>query len=157
MHMNVVVPIVLGAGLLFSLVTMLRDVIHQLRGDRSLVRHGALRGQLAALVASEGLPAARTDRVGFRSKRFHLAWGLGVLVFGVYLMRGATLNYSDDTGWAARIAWIWVAFVVVGVAFVVVGLALLLSRPGACPPPWARSVLYRTPLTKVPRDDGGEQ
>lgn len=148
-HRMVFVPAIMGAGLVFSVATILRDLLS--RGSRTAqVRRARVRGRLVAgSVDDPGgadlVRAARpVGRAGFA------AVGALAAGFSVYVLIGATGNFLRHGGYVSREAWLWGANLVVVAAAGVLSAACfaVVARPHR-PPPWVWSPLMLTPLLGV--------
>jgi membrane-associated phospholipid phosphatase len=146
--LRVFVPAVMSAGLLFSLLTLVRDGLagRRHRGERRRV------GVAAAAVAADVLreepdPSLR----GLRPRRFYLVVGLALAAAACYLVPGALLNYAHDGGYVSDIAWLLSTSVLVAVlAAGTAALALATWWRWPEPPPVARRTLAATPLAGEP-------
>lgn len=153
----VFVPAIMGAGLVFSIAAVLRDVLF--RGSRtSQLRRAQIRGRLvAASVVDDPEDQLLADARGAHVGAFALA-GLVAVTFSVYVTIGATANFFRAGGYVNHIAWLWGGMLVVvaaAAAFALVCFAVAL-RPDD-PPPWVWSTLTSTPLLGVDRVNGNER
>lgn len=153
----VFVPAIMGAGLVFSVATIMRDLLS--RGSRTMqVRRARIRGRLVAESVTDPthadlVRAARpVGRAGFAA--------VGVLAagFSVYILIGATGNFLRHGGYVNRDAWLWGANLVVAAAASVLAAACfaVVARPHD-PPPWVWSPLVLTPLLGVDDSPDGER
>jgi hypothetical protein len=150
----VLVPVVLGAGLLFSLATLARDIVHRLRGHRWLDRRRLVEGRTSAALVIGGPPSARATASGVRTRWAYAFTAVVFLGLAAYTLRGSWGNFVGWTWWARGITWLFCIMVVIGAVFGVVGataLALLLHWPE--PPTWTRPLLVRTPIGAIPADE----
>ena len=152
----VIVPTVLGLGLLFTAVTLLRDAYRALRGPGWMSRRCGIQGRRAA-VAAVGRPAGTAppgtapDLVGRRARTNTALWGAALCALALYLLAGSWGNYIGWTFWAESIAWFWVTFIAAAAGFGGVGItALVLAARWDDPPAWTTALLTRTPLGRVP-------
>jgi len=141
----------MGAGLVFSIAAVLRDVLF--RGSRtSQLRRANIRGRLvAAKVVQSPEEHLLAEARGAHLIAFVLA-GLVAATFSVQLIFGATANFIRSGSSVDHIAWLWGGLLVVGfasVAFSAMCFAVVV-RPHA-PPPWVWSTLTSTPLLGVER------
>ena len=154
--LGVIVPTVLGLGVLFSLATVVRDAVRAVRGPGWTARRCGLQGRAAAIAAvgrPGGLipPGTAPDLAGRRPRRAYALWGSGFAALSVYLLVGSWGNYIGWTGWVESIAWIWVVFLFAIAGFATVGAAALaVALRWDDPPPWTAPVLARTPLGLAP-------
>jgi rifampicin phosphotransferase len=150
-ELGVIVPAVLGAGLLFSALTYARDLGHRLRGRHVLARREALAGNATAglVVDPDGDP--ELERRDLRPRSAFVAVGLVDLALAGYLTVAATGNYRGLTHWAQDIAWLWGVFLGFALAFAILGVAALgTAVRWSHPPAWARRVIAASPLTRSP-------
>ena len=150
----VLVPVVLGAGLLFSLATLARDLVHRLRGHRWLDRHRLIEGRTSAALVLGGTRSARTTRWGLRTRPTYAATAIVFLGLATYTVRGSWGNFVGWTWWAEGITWLFCLMLAFGSGFAIVGvtaLVLLLRWPQ--PPTWTRPFLVRTPIGAIPTDE----
>jgi membrane-associated phospholipid phosphatase/phosphodiesterase/alkaline phosphatase D-like protein len=143
---HVFVPAVMGAGVLFSLLVLVRQWLDRLLGRRG---HRAIAETQARSVVAEVLhgqdqteaaPGGRTS-----SRRVLVVLAAASLGVALYLLPGATFNYLRPGGYLAEIAWILAVALVLVVAFVALGVVLAVSavRPTG-PLPSGRRVLQAT-------------
>lgn len=142
----VFVPAVMGAGLVFSLATVARDLF-SLSSRAAAANRAQLRGNLVADgVASPDRPTER-DSVGLVSRPTLGLVGVLLLVFAGYVLIGTTANFFRDGGYVSDIAWLWGASLVVTVAAAYVGIACLVAAAGSeRVAPWTWPILIGTPL-----------
>lgn len=141
--LGVFVPAIMGAGVVFSLATVLRDLIER-GASVATGRRAEVHGVLAAGTAL-GAPDA-TEATGLWSRRRSAVAGVAGIAFAIYLYIGATYNYFYPGGYLSGIAWLWAASLALVVASATVGVAALTSAVMGRVPPWAWPILVRTPL-----------
>lgn len=144
MNRAVFVPAIMSAGLLFSVVTLLRDLVGR-SGHRGRLRRAEA---VANAVVADALGTdARPEAVGMRPRNFYLIVAVAALGAMAYLVPGAILNYAAEGGYVADIAWLLglslVAALVLGF---VGGVAATTWVRWPSPPWWVRPVLQRSPL-----------
>jgi phosphodiesterase/alkaline phosphatase D-like protein/membrane-associated phospholipid phosphatase len=143
---HVFVPAVMGAGVLFSLLVLVREWLGRLLGRRG---HRAVAETKARLVVAEVLPGEVPTGTGSggrtTSRRVLVILAAACLGFALYVLPGATFNYLRPGGYLAEIAWILAVALVLVVVFAAMGIVLAVSavRP-AGPLPSARRVLQAT-------------
>jgi hypothetical protein len=149
-EVGVIVPALLGVGLLFALGTMARHVLHRMRVGRDFERRASLDGHSSAVLARQGPQAALANRTGLRPRWVYLMVGLGSLGLAVYVLIGAWANFLGSTPWSVNVAW-WLVLLLLGAgAFAAVGVTcLVVSHRYHRPPSWARPLLRSTTLTRV--------
>lgn len=153
-QMSLFVPAALGVGIAVSLIALLRDAAHRLRGERWLDRRSAINGRAAALLAVHGPDAALAHKFGRRSRWVYAILGLSSCGLGAYLVLGSYGNYIGWTGWVATIGWIGLAYAIFAAGFVALGtVSLAIAVAWERPPAWTRPFLTHTPLSSVePRE-----
>jgi hypothetical protein len=140
----------MGAGLLISGVTLLRDALHG-RRHRGRDRQTALQARATAHFVRTGQPADTALVAGLRPRVHYLLLALSAGGLAVYGARGATKNYAPAEGMFAGLAWVYAALLVLvaGLAAVAAYSAIaLVTWPD--PPRWARPLLATTPLGQDP-------
>jgi hypothetical protein len=146
----VVVPAILGVGLIFTLLTLAYDAIQQLLARRRFERRPEVEGRASGELAIGGRQAAVADRTGLRSQRTYLVVGAICLGLGIYLTIGAWANYFGATPWSENVAWLALLIQVAACGFGAVGVySLALGVRYGDPPIWARPALARTALGQV--------
>ncbi len=141
----VFVPAVMGAGLVFSVATLLRDVVS--RGSRGLRdRRARLRGEVLAARVVHGDRADISRAAGAATRRVLTFVGLVSCALGLYVAIGATGNFLRAEGYLSDIAWLWGASVTVSIAAIAFGAVCLVAAARPSPPAWVWPTLLRTPL-----------
>jgi hypothetical protein len=152
--LGVIVPTVLGAGLLVSIAVYLRDLAHRWRGEHPLHRRHLIEGRATARMTAAGTAAARRDQRTLRPRWVYALAAVVLLGLAVYLVPGSYGNFAGWTSWAHDIGWLWVVFIVASMVFGWVGAAALaVAVRWQQPPAWARRALAATPLTNAPEGD----
>lgn len=148
---SVVVPIVLGAGLVFTLLMMLQDSLRRHLSQRNYGRRPGVYGTTAARAAQQGIAAAQGQPTGLRSRWLYLLVAVGSMTLGIYLTIGAWANFLGATWWSENIAWLAVVLQTFALLFIGLGAVLLVTawRYGR-PPSWLWPLLASTPLGKRP-------
>jgi hypothetical protein len=150
----VIVPTILGIGIVFTIATLIRDACLALRGPGWRSRRCGLQGRAVA-IGAVGEPVsqapAEADLEGRRSRKTIALWGSGLVALGIYVALGSLGNYIGLTGWSENVAWLLVALLFTASAFGFVGLgALLVAIFWTSPPAWTAPILARTPLGMTP-------
>ncbi len=142
---NVFVPAIMGAGLLFSLVTILRDVV-SLSSKTAEAKRAQVRGSLVAARVTDGEIHAG-DVAGVAGRRTLALVGLMVVVGSAYLGINSTTNFVHDQGYLRDLAFVWGGSLVVAAAGMYIAAACFAAarRPGTIAP-WSWPVLLSTPL-----------
>lgn len=151
-EVGVIVPTVLGLGIVFSLASYVRDLVHRLRGPGWMSRRCGHQG----LAAARGVlgPDPSRDLAGLRSRRSLLVTAAACGALSVYLLVGSWGNYIGWTGWSESIAWLWVCMLAaagVAAAFATTSVAAARARSRRqASGPLTSAVLARTVLGAVP-------
>ena len=140
----VFVPAIMGAGVVFSVATVLRDLVE--RGTSVATdRFAEVRGQLTAEQVLG--PAAEAPPQDALWRRGHVALaGVAGMAFAIYLAIGATYNYLYPRSYLFGVAWLWTLSLAVVVASAVIGGIALLAATRGRFPAWGWDVLVRLPL-----------
>lgn len=153
------VPAVMGAGLLFSIATVVRDVLHSKQGRApGLDRRLDVAGRATAQLVSTGERPATALRSAVRPRMFYLLTAMSALGVATYVLIGASYNYFRPAGYASGIGWVWGAAVVLGGMLVFIGvlsLRIFLSWP--TPSPAMIRLLIHTPLGRSPATVAGPE
>lgn len=143
---GIFVPAIMSAGLVFSILTLLRDAVHGRRHrhrDRRIEIAGAA---IAGHVTTGAAAGTALERV-LRPRSAYLLTALTCIAAAVYVVIGALVNYRQDGGYVADIAWLLALSLVTGMLllWLGVGAGVLYARyPDT--PPWATELLISTPL-----------
>ncbi len=145
-HDAVFVPAVMSAGLIFSVATIVRDLLHDRRrpGRGRRIRVAAM---ALARHTRTGEPSTVALERTLRPRSTYLLLAATALGAAAYIAVGATLNYTRGGGYVSDIAWLLSLSALTAALFGVagaIGLALAVSWPH--PPGWAASLLVVTPL-----------
>jgi membrane-associated phospholipid phosphatase len=150
---GIFVPAIMSAGLLFSIVTLLRDAVH---GRRH--RHRDRQVQIAAAATAghvtTGASATAALEQVLRPRSAYLLTALTCIGAAAYVVIGAVGNYSRENGYVSDIAWLLALSVITGflLLWLGVGAGLLYARyPDT--PAWATELLISTPLGQTPDSD----
>jgi membrane-associated phospholipid phosphatase len=150
----VLVPAVMGVGMLLSLATLAREKASRMRGHAARQRHVRTRAHAAAVSAVGGTEKARRDIRGLRGR--NAAAGIAVLLLGFagYLLPGATWNYFNPVNQSRDLAWLWALSMLVVVVTTAVGAAVAVAAwRWHDLPAQVRPVLTATALTTAPLDE----
>ncbi|MGY1734979.1 alkaline phosphatase D family protein [Geodermatophilus sp. SYSU D00684] len=149
---QIFVPAIMGAGLLVSGVTLLRDALHG-RHRRGRDRETELHARAAAAFVRTGAPPHTALAAGLRPRVHYLLLTLTASGLAVYGARGATKNYAPEVGMFAGTAWLYalLLLLVAGLGAVATCAAVaLVTWPD--PPARLRPLLAGTPLGQRPGD-----
>ncbi|MBC6445889.1 alkaline phosphatase D family protein [Actinokineospora xionganensis] len=147
---HIFVPAIMGAGVLVSLLTLLRDALHG-KGGRGRARRIELEARATARHTLTGDPAGDALTAGLRPRAAYLLAALSCGGFAVYVLIGATANYLRRGAYVADIAWLWALSLAVAAALGAVAAvcAVAYSRwPKAAR--WELTMLAHTPLGQSP-------
>lgn len=142
------VPAIMGAGLLFSIAAVVRDMLHSRQGRApGLDRRLDISGRASARHVATGERPGSALRTAARPRVFYLLTALAALGVAAYVVTGSTYNYLRAAGYVAGVAWLWAASLLLGIVLTVVGLLSLrmyLSWP--VPARGVIRLLVHTPL-----------
>lgn len=151
---GIFVPAIMSAGLLFSLLTLVRDALHA-RRHRHRDRRVHIAAATTAAHVTTGRPASATLDQALRPRVAYLLTSLSCLAVAVYVVIGAAANYGKPGGYLGDVGWLLAVSLVSSILllWLGVGSGLLFARfPDT--PPWATELLLSTPLGQPP-DEGG--
>lgn len=150
---GIFVPAIMSAGLLFSVLTLLRDAMHARRH-----RHRDRRVHIAATTTAghvtTGRPATAALDKALRPRVAYLLTSLTCLAVAVYIVVGAIGNYGKPGGYLSDVGWLLAVSLVSSLLllWLALGSGLLFARfPDT--PPWATELLLSTPLGQPPEGD----
>lgn len=147
----VIVPAVMGVGLLLSLATLVRDEVGRLRGHAARNRQVRALGHATAVAVLQGTDAARRDHTGLRGRTPTATTAAVALAFAVYLVPGATWNFFNPVNPMRDLGWLWAVSMSAVVVAAAVGLVLARAALRWSDLPAAsRPVLLAQPLTAAP-------
>lgn len=150
---QIFVPAIMGAGLLVSAFTLVRDALHG-RHRRGRDRQTVLHARAAAAFVTTGSNPDGALLDGLRPRVHYLLLGLSAGALAVYGARGATKNYAPAEGMFAGLAWMYALLLALVAALAVVAAFSLLAAatwPGL--PRRVRPLLAATPLGQAPAED----
>jgi membrane-associated phospholipid phosphatase len=120
------VPAIMGAGLLFSIATVVRDVLHSRQGRApGLDRRLDVAGRASAHHVATGESPASGLGMAARPRVFYLLTAMAALGFAAYVVVGSSYNYLREAGYVAGVAWLWGVAVLLGALLSVIGLLSL--------------------------------
>lgn len=150
---SIFVPALMSAGLLFSIVTLLRDAARARRH-----RHSDRRVQIAAVATAEhvlsGRPASAALAQALRPRITYLITSLSCLAIATYVTVGAVGNYGRPGGYLSDIAWLLAVSLVSSLLllWIAVGAGMIFARFPRTPA-WATELILSTPLGQSPDAD----
>ncbi|GIH96328.1 alkaline phosphatase D family protein [Planobispora siamensis] len=152
--LQIFVPAIMSAGLLFSIAAVLRDVLRSARGRApGLDRRLDVAGHATARHVITGEPPGAALGQALRRPLFYRLTAMTGLGLCVYLVVGATYNYFHTDGYLRGIAWMWaVSLLPAAVAGLAGTASAAILRAWPTPPRWAAGLVVATPLG---RDPGG--
>ncbi len=144
------VPVIMSAGLLVSIATVLHDALHwswRHRRRADCTRRAATSAEF--VLSGEAADELRTGVV--RPRWFYLATGLAAGTGSVYIGVGATANYLRPDGYVSGIAWLWaVAMLTSALLLCVTALCLAVVVTWPRVPRMAWSLLLHGVLAEHP-------
>jgi hypothetical protein len=155
----VIVPTVVGLGLLVSLLVLVRDAWERLRGPGWMSRRCGHQGRAAAAMAAgpprppgSRRPTTRERAVGgLRDPWWYLLAAALLVAVSLWALIGSWGNYIGWQDWLEGISWLFLVFIAAGAAAAVLAVAcLVLMVRGPRMPAWVAALTARTPLGVVP-------
>jgi membrane-associated phospholipid phosphatase len=142
--LGVFVPAIMGAGIVFSLATVVRDLVE--RGTSVAAgRNAEVRGRLTAGEVLGQPGRAVGTRPLWRRSALGLV-GVAGITFAIYLGIGATYNYFNPQGYLSEVAWLWILSLALVALSATIGAAALVGAARGRLPGWSWRVLVHTPL-----------
>ena len=143
----VFVPAIMGAGLVFSIATLLRDVVST--GSRtSQARRARLRGRMVARCVIDPDEPTLHTAADLERRPMFVVVALLAGTFGVYVLIGSSGNFFQRGRYVSNIAWVWGgSLVVAAAAFTIAAICLVVVVRYPNLPAWVWPLLIPTPLT----------
>ena len=146
---QVFVPAIMSVGLVFSAVTLVRDLLRW-SGGRARERRTAIEaGAVLSRLLNEDEPEPR--ELGILSRPSYLVSAIALVGGAAYVAIGSTANFLRDGGYVRDISWL--LSISLGLAVVLGflgGVSLVVFWSWPQPPPWALASLRTAPLTITP-------
>jgi membrane-associated phospholipid phosphatase len=149
----VFVPAIMSVGLVFTIVTLIRDLLRR-SSSRSRRRRSRLEaGSAVGMVL--GLERPRPRDVGILSRPAYLASAIVLVGAAAYVSIGSVANFLHDGGPVRDIGWLLAISLALSVVLGFLGaVALSVYRTWPHPPPWTLAPLRTAPLTTMPGTEG---
>lgn len=149
----VFVPAIMSVGLVFSLVTLLRDAFRW-TGSRARRRRTEL--EASAVVGTLlGEPMPDPEDLGILSRPTYLVVGLVSIAGAAYVAIGSTANFLREQGYVRDIGWLLAISLALSVLLGFIGgVAFAVFRSWPHPPGWTYWPLRTAPLTVTPTQRG---
>jgi hypothetical protein len=150
---GIFVPAIMSAGLLFSIVTLLRDAAHGRRHRHRERRVDIAASAVAGHVVTGAPPTTAMARV-LRPRSAYLVTAFSCLGAAAYVVIGTLGNYAQPRGYVSDIAWLLAMSLVTAMLLLWLGVgagALYARYPDT--PAWATELLLSTPLGQAPDRD----
>ena len=154
---QIFVPAIMGAGVLVSMFTLVRDALHgRRRSGRD--RRTALHARATAHFVRTAEPPDAALPAGLRHPLHYALLTLSAGGLAIYGARGATKNYTQAEGlFGAGVAWMYAVLLLVAGGLVVVSTTSAITvGTWPTPPRWQRPLLARTPLGQRPPGPDGD-
>ncbi|MCC6433637.1 MAG: alkaline phosphatase D family protein [Acidimicrobiales bacterium] len=125
-RLSIFVPAVMSVGLLFWLLSQLRDVAHS-RRRRNRIKQARLAARTIAaeLTAADADPVPPPGELGLHERVVYLLGGAVLWATAVYVAVGSVANYVRPGGYVADIAWLLALSLAVALGSAVLGTASL--------------------------------
>lgn len=149
----VFVPAIMSVGLVFSIVTLLRDGFRW-SGNRTRERRTAI---AAESVVTDLIGDQRPDpnALGVLSRPSYLVTAVTLVAMALYVTIGSVANFVNEEGYVRDIGWLLALSLGLAVLLgflAAVSLAVYWSWP--FPPDWTMGALRTAPLTVTPGREG---
>jgi membrane-associated phospholipid phosphatase len=149
----VFVPAIMSVGLVFSIISLLRDLFRwsggRARERRTRMEAGAVLSELL------GQPEPAPDDLGILSRPAYLISALALTGGAAYIAIGSTANFLREQGYVRDIGWLLaVSLVLALVLGFLGGVSLAVYRSWPHPPAWTLGPLRTAPLTTNPGRNG---
>ncbi len=148
-QLMVFVPAIMSVGLIFSLVTLMRDLFHwtgaRARDRRADIAAGAVVG------TTMGDREPNPDDLGMLTRPTYLITAVVLTAGAAYVAIGSTANFMRDQGYVRDIGWLLALSL--GLSMVLGflgGVSLAVFRSWPNPPSWTYGSLRTAPLSTTP-------
>jgi hypothetical protein len=148
-RLMVFVPAIMSVGLLFSLITILRDLFRWV-GGRARDRRTAIEAAAVTNVVL-GHDEPEPTELGMLSRRTYLVVSIVLAGTAAYIAIGSTANFLRDGGYVRDIAWLLaVSLALSGLFGYLAGVTTVVFQSWPAPPPWVWGPLRAAPLSVTP-------
>jgi membrane-associated phospholipid phosphatase len=152
-RLQVFVPAIMSVGLLFSVATLIRDLLRWTGSQSRDRRTSIAAGSVLARLLDDDEPAPR--EIGVLNRPAYLVSALVLVAGAAYIAIGSTANFLRDGGYVRDISWL----LAVSLALAVVlgflgGVSAVLFWSWPHPPSWTMGPLRTAPLSVTPRTEG---
>lgn len=145
----VFVPAIMSAGLLFSIVTLVRDAARW-GGTRARERRSTIEAH-AVVNDVLGNPHPPPSETGVLSRSTYLATATMMVAGAAYISIGSTANFLRDGGYVTDISWLLaVSLMLAALLGFLGGVSLIVFLRWPDPPAWTLGPLRGAPLTATP-------
>ena len=152
-RLMVFVPAIMSVGLIFSVVTLLREAFEwtggRARRRRTLIEAGAVVSELL------GEPEPDPEDLGLLSRPSYLVSAVVLVGGAVYIAVGSSANFLRDQGYVRDIGWLLALSLSLALLLGFLGgVSLSVFRSWPYPPTWTMGPLRVAPLTGTPGHQG---
>ncbi len=152
-RLMVFVPAIMSVGLVFSVVTLMRDLFKwtggRARRRRTMIEAGAVLSDLL------GEPEPDPEDLGLLNRPSYLISALVLVGGATYIAIGSAANFLRDQGYVRDIGWLLALSLSLALALGFLGgVALAVFRSWPHPPSWTMGALRVAPLTTTPGTSG---
>ncbi|MGH1491471.1 MAG: alkaline phosphatase D family protein [Acidimicrobiales bacterium] len=148
-RLMVFVPAIMSVGVIFSIVTLMRDLFHWTGGRARDRRAEIAAGSVVGSILGETEP--NPDDIGILTRPTYLITAILLVGGAAYVAIGSAANFMRDQGYVRDIGWLLA--VSLGLSLVLGflgGVSLAVFRSWPNPPPWTYGSLRRAPLSTTP-------
>ncbi len=148
-RLQVFVPAIMSVGLVFSIATLVRDLLHW-SGGRARDRRTAI--EAAVVVGTVlGEPDPEPEDIGILSRPTYLITALVLVGGAAYVAIGSTANFLRDGGYVRDIGWLLAISLALAVLLGFLGgVSFAVFRSWPRPPDWAYGPIRIAPLSSTP-------
>lgn len=151
-RLHIFVPAIMSVGLLFWLVSELRELVHS-SGEASRSKRAGIAGHAVARFTTATQDPDSAAQRGLRPRPVYLLITLTLAGGALYVTVGSVANFFQQPGWVADIAWLLsLSLVVAGAAVCYAAVSAIVFVRYPSPPARLARVLTNTPLTTRPVD-----
>ncbi len=152
-RLMVFVPAIMSVGLIFSLVTLMRDLFHW-SGARARDRRADIAaGSVVGTTIGDAEPDP--DDIGMLARPTYLVTAIVLTAGGIYIAVGSAANFLRDQGYVRDIGWLLAVSLGLSVILGFLGgVSLAVFRSWPNPPSWTYGSLRTAPLATTPGRSG---
>ncbi len=152
-RLMVFVPAIMSVGLVFSAVTLLRDLFHWTGAKARERRTSMAAGAVVGVVLGE--PEPDPEDLGILDRPLYLVSAIVLIGVAAYVAIGSIANFVRDQGYVRDIGWLLAVSLALALLLGFLGgVSLAVFRTWPEPPPWTYGSLRIAPLSTTPGRQG---